>query len=175
MNRHSIMRLLPAITIAAAMAACSTGGCYDNQSAIPLAEFRSAQTGAAITLTGLTIHGIGAPHDSALVRPSQTVGSVYLPMRSTHSTTAWCFDVALTDSTTVADTLTLNYQSIPYFASEECGAMYYYRITTFSHTCNLIDSVTVADSLITNADIASIMVYFRTASDDEPGTEAGRQ
>ncbi len=166
------MRLVAATTIFAAglLAACSTGGCYDNQSAIPLAGFYSSQTKGAISVSGLKIYGIGAPHDSALVRPSQTVGSVYLPMRSTHSTTSWCLDIATTDSTTVADTLTFAYESIPYFASEECGAMYYYRITRYSCTGNVIDSVVVKDSLITNADIETIAIYFRTET--ETGGEA---
>lgn len=157
---------------AALAGACSTGGCYDNQSAIPLAEFRSAQTGAAITLRGLRLYGLGAPHDSALVRPTQTVGSVYLPMRSSFASTAWCLDVAVTDSTSVADTLTLDYESIPYFASEECGAMYYYRITSFGYTRNVIDSVAIPDSLITNADVATIFIYYNTDTDDNGGEAA---
>ena len=45
--------------------------------------------------------------------------------------------------------------------------MYNYRITRCTTTYNLIDSVVVADSLITNTDRLRIKIYFRTAQAPE--------
>lgn len=44
--------------------------------------------------------------------------------------------------------------------------MYYYRISSVETSTNLIDSVTVVDSLVTNADRISFKIYFRIG--DEP-------
>lgn len=48
--------------------------------------------------------------------------------------------------------------------------MYHYRITRVSHTTQLLDSVGVADSLITNIERETIGLYFRTSEPDEPET-----
>ncbi len=70
----------------------------------------------------------------------------------------------------VEDRITFYYEAHPWFASEECGAMYHYRITRVSHTTQLLDSVGVADSLITNIERETIGLYFRTSEPDEPET-----
>lgn len=151
-----------------ATAACNTSGCLDNQSAIPLAGFRSGTTGSDISVPGLRISGVGAPADSALTDGKSAISQVYLPMRSTQSTTAWCFHYTQEglDDPALNDTVAFGYESIPYFASEECGAMYSYLITDVRTTTHLIDSVVVADSLITNADLKRIYIYFRTAEQE---------
>lgn len=173
------MKLCAVAAVGALLApACNTGGCYDNQSAIPLAEFLEKGTDKALTVSGVKIYGIGAPHDSVLVSTTESRGQVYLPMRSTKSSTGWCFEFVVPDDTIpVADTLVFEYESIPFFASEECGAMYYYRIQHYRYTRHVIDSVAVRnDSLITNADIPSIAIYFAPAAQEpEPDPEAGAQ
>lgn len=40
--------------------------------------------------------------------------------------------------------------------------MYRYSIEKLNYTTHLIDSVGLVDSLITNADIETIRIYFRT-------------
>ena len=167
------MKLLPVISaflLLLAAAACNTSGCLDNQSSIPLAGFRSSATGADIGISGLQISGVGAPNDSLLYNGSTSLNQVYLPMRSTASGTAWCFHYLQEglDDPALNDTVSFAYESIPYFASEECGAMYRYLITEVSNTTHLIDSVVVADSLITNVDLKRIYIYFRTADEEEP-------
>lgn len=77
------------------------------------------------------------------------------------------------DNPDLIDTVEFEYESIPYFASEECGASYRYRVTKVSHTTHLIDSVRMADSLITNIDRVAILIYFRTQEADQPDQEAG--
>ncbi len=148
--------------------ACNTAGCLDNQSAIPLAGFRSSATGDDISVQGIRISGVGAPADSAIA--SGSMSQVYLPMRSTATSTAWCFHYTQEglDDPALNDTVTFGYESIPYFASEECGAMYRYMIESVSNTTHLIDSVVVADSLITNVEATRIYIYFRTAEPEEP-------
>ncbi|MDO4319163.1 MAG: DUF6452 family protein [Bacteroidales bacterium] len=166
------LRILPAVgLIVCAAASCNTSGCYDNGSSIPLAGFYDSSRGTAISLDSLRISGIGAPADSALSHPGTAINEIYLPMHAGYPSTAWViaykwFDLDFPEAN---DTVTFDYESIPYFASEECGAMYAYRITRVGHTTHIIDSVTLTDSLITNADRQTIQIYFRT--DGEGGDE----
>lgn len=171
LNEIRTLRRAAALTLIAAAASlpwsCNTTGCYDNQSSIPLAEFMSGQ-GGKIAVSGVEIRGVGAPNDSLLAGgEGSSLSQVYLPMRSTHDNTTWCFHYTQEglDDPSLNDTISFTYDSEPYFASEECGAMYRYRIREVSHTVHLVDSVVILDSLITNVDIVTIQIYFRT--DDE--------
>ncbi|MDE6108754.1 MAG: hypothetical protein K2F72_00520 [Muribaculaceae bacterium] len=160
---------LTALAAALALAACNTSGCLDNRSALPLAEFRSSATGTAISVDSLEIAGVDAPDGAVLSDFTTRKTQLYLPMRSTAPSTAWRFiyrQKAL-DFEELIDTVAFHYASIPYFASEECGATYRYRVERVSTTHHLIDSVVMADSLITNVDKVSILVYFRTSSAGE--------
>ena len=65
----------------------------------------------------------------------------------------------------VEDTLSFKYERIPYFASEDCGAMYRYRVVEMTYTRNMIDSVAMVDSMITNVNRRTIEIYFRTQTD----------
>lgn len=128
-----------------------------------MAGFYSS-TGNAISVSGLRISGVGAPNDSVVNDTLRAISTVYLPMRSTATTTAWCIHYKQEgiDDPAFNDTISFGYTSEPYFASEECGAMYYYRINRVSTTTHLIDSVIVTDSLITNVDATRIRIYLRT-------------
>ena len=64
--------------------------------------------------------------------------------------------------------MTCCYNSVPYFASVECGAYYIYKITGVDYTRHLIDSLAVTDSVINNVDMERIQVFFRTIEPDEP-------
>ncbi len=68
---------------------------------------------------------------------------------------------------TFNDTITFDYQSLPYFASEECGAMYRYTINKVSYTTHLIDSVVMLDTLITNSLIPTVRIYYQTQTTGE--------
>lgn len=169
------MPALAACILAACISACSTSGCLDNQSAIPLAEFYSSATGQAISINNITIRGVGAPGDSAILVAPPAASQVYLPMRSTRNSTSWqiSYQQPGIDDPEFDDVVTFTYDSEPYFASAECGAMYRYRIRSVECTTNLLDSVSILDSLITNVDRPSMRFYFRTA--DEPEEEAEMQ
>lgn len=158
-------RLLPILAAGLLAVGCNTSGCLDNQSSIPLAGFYSSATGQQISVSNIQIKGVGAPNDSILAAAGSSMKEVYLPMRSTQNTTAWCFSYTQEglDSPEYNDTVTFYYDSEPYFASEECGAMYRYRIRRCTTTTHVLDSIGITDSLITNVDVQRIRIYVRTA------------
>ncbi len=163
------MKTAPAIILLAlAAAACNSSGCLDNGSALPLAGFYSSQSGESISVDSLEIRGNGAPGDSVLVGPSKSGTQVYLPMRADAPETTWIisYKQKALDFPELNDTISFIHETIPYFASEECGAMYIYRITGVRHTTHLIDSITVTDPLITNVDLERIKIFFRTAQEE---------
>lgn len=127
-----------------------------------------------ITPDSLAVGGVGAPSDTLLLGPGSRVSQLYLPFRSTASSTEFYFQYKQKslDFPWLVDTLRFDYVSTPYFASEDCGAMYHYRVTAYTYTTHIIDSVAMTDSLITNLDRESIQIYFRTAEPEpEPGDE----
>ena len=103
-----------------------------------------------------------------LYSSGQALNIVYLPFRNSANETSYVFHYTQQDISgdEYNDTLTFGYESLPYFASEECGAMYRYDIKRLDYTRHLIDSVVITDSLITNTDVERIKIYFRTSSDD---------
>lgn len=164
---HKLLLIAAFIVTLIAMHACNTSGCTDNQNALPLAGFYNSSDGKAISITDFDIQGVDAPNDSLLYSANATLSEIYLPFRSTKSSTAYIFTYHADSITTVSDRIEFTYSSEPYFASEECGAMYYYRITDLDYTDRLIDSVVITDSLITNANAQRIKIYFRTEESAE--------
>lgn len=169
MKTHPI--ILAVVSLAAAtlwpLTSCNTSGCTENRSAVPLAAFYNSATGQEIQLDSVSISGVGAPADSVLSPAGRPVSQVYLPMRPTEPSVEWClaYKWKALDDPGLYDTIAIGYDSRPYFASEECGVYYRYRITSLSCTDHLIDSVSVADSLITNIDRVYLKIYFRVAQD----------
>lgn len=181
LKSHAVLRggavLVCAVAIAAAglSTGCNTTGCIDNQSSIPLAEMYSSSTSQVITLGNLEISGVGSRGADSIIAGanSASFSRVYLPMRSTKETTAWCLHYTQEglESPEFNDTVEFGYTSEPYFASEECGAMYRYRIHTMRNTFHLLDSVVIVDSLITNADVVTLKFYFRTQNEPQEPEE----
>lgn len=169
MKRH-LFHIVCVLTGLHLIVSCSSStGCTDNQNSLPLAGFYSSSTGEKVTPDSIAVEGVGAPNDSLLLAPNRKVSELYLPFRSTKSTTSFCIQYRQSNLNyeELYDTLTFNYNSIPYFASEECGAMYHYLITSYSYTRHLVDSVALLDSLITNVDRETIQIYFRTSTPDD--------
>lgn len=160
---------------AATLPSCNTTGCTDNQNSLPLAGLYSYTTGDAISLSGIAIGGSGAPNDSLLASPGATVSQVYLPFRASEPYTTFYITYHQSGLEGQQDQVTFYYESHPWFASEECGAMYHYRITRVAHTYVLLDSIGVVDSLITNIERETLRLYFRTSSqpDDGDGDDNG--
>ena len=154
---------------------CNTSGCTDNQNSLPLAGFYDYATGQAISLSILDIGGVDAPDDSLLYTAGTAYSEVYLPFRSAQNSTSYFIHYAQAgiDSDEMNDALTFDYTSQPYFASEECGAMYHYSITRMTHTTHIVDSVAITDSLITNKNLQRIKIFFRTMPEPDPEPEPG--
>ena len=103
-----------------------------------------------------------------LLESQKKYTDVYLPMRSESDNASLfiAYRQKALDYPELNDTITFGYSSIPYFASEECGAMMRYRLRSVTYTRHLLDSVSVvpADSVITNADVENLRLYFKTSS-----------
>lgn len=174
MKRKGLARMKTLAAVVAAVTAlwigygCNTSGCTENQSALPLAGFCSSETGSAISVSNMEVRGLGAPDDSVLYAAESSGRSeVYLPFRSTQNNTTYLFTYHADSVTTVTDRIAFTYDAEPRFVSEECGAMFFYRITKVDYTTNLIDSVVVTDSLINNLNIKRILIYFRTGQNPD--------
>lgn len=167
--RHSIFAAITGVAAAIVAVSCNTSGCTDNRSSLPLAEFYSSTTLDPIVLDSLEITGVGAPDSAILLSPGTQASQVHLPMRAMQSSTSWCFAYrwADIDRPENNDTVSFDYEALPYFASDDCGAMYRYRIRRLDYTTHLIDSIGIVDSLITNIDDVDIHIYFRTREADE--------
>lgn len=160
--------LIAFICTIAALVSCNTTGCMENRSSIPIAEFYSSGDESLIIIDSVAIGGIGAPNDSLIVKVGEKASEVYLPFRSTTNTAKFFIAYQWTGCPeNFADTLEFQYKSLPYFASEECGAMYRYQITGFSYTKHLIDSVSILDSLVTNADVAMMRIFYPVVTEEE--------
>lgn len=153
-----------------ALSACNTTGCLENRSSVPLAGFYDAATKKQITLDSLQIFGADAPADTILSKPGTPISQIYLPMRAAKNNVMWFIQYKwkALDNPNLTDRIDIQYTTKPYFASEDCGVVYHYRITNLQYTRNLIDSIAITDSLITNLDTERIKIYFRTTTPDQP-------
>lgn len=159
---HTLLAAATLLTAAATLAACSSDGCTDNGSSLPLAAFYTSGSTGSLSVPNLTVRGIGAPGDSLLLS-AETVSQVYLPLRPSCDSTSFVLNYG-GQSTTEArttDTLTLRYRAVPAFVSQECGAMYVFEIGSWSATAHGIDSVAIDDPVITNANRIAIKIYMR--------------
>ncbi len=150
------------------MTGCNTVGCTDNLSSIPLFVFYSSVTDKAIGIDSIAIGGVGAPGDSLIQKPDRGTSQVYLPFRSQYSSVSYFISYrwkGMTDA--YNDTVTFDYEAIPYFASEECGAMFRYRVNRVDYTTNMLDSVVMLNDLITNVNIPSIRFYYPAQTVEE--------
>ena len=167
MHRHKIIGIAIAI-IPPIIWGCNSTGCLENRSSIPKAGFYNSDD-KAISLDSVSITGVGVQADLPINTLGTAISAISLPMRSTMDNTTWVFGYRwkYLAGGTLTDTLSLDYESTPYFASEECGVIYRYKITEMRYTTNLIDSIVMVDSLITNIDTEQIKIYFRTQTADE--------
>ena len=135
---------------------CNNDNCDGNSSGIPLAAFMKGNS--KVTINNLTVYGIGAPNDSAIIRKSNA-SQVYMPFRITATSCQYVLDY--NDDDLDNDTITFNYDIIPYFESRECGAMYNFNITSWEFTQNAVDSVKILNPMITSSDVVTINIYVR--------------
>lgn len=148
-----------ALTVAAALAiaGCSNEGCMNNRNSIPMAGFYRLENEEALSVSKLEIYGVGAPGDSLLLDTLRSSHQVYLPLRGQLPSVRFAFKAG-----DMTDTLTINYNSYPYFDGEDCGAMWRYELTSVHYLRTLIDSVLITDPLITNVERERLMIFLKT-------------
>ena len=139
-----------------ALVSCNNDNCMGNSTGIPLAAFFNNDK--KVSIPNLTVYGIGAPNDSTIIN-NTSASQVYLPLRITQTSCQYVLNYSTEGIEN--DTLTFNYDIIPYFESRECGAMYNFNITSWENTFNAIDSVKIPDPMITNSDVVTINIYMR--------------
>ena len=158
MNRLPlILSLLIVVTM---LTACNNDNCDGNGSSLPLAAFYVGDKQQ--TIYGLTIKGIGAPGDSVLYR-GEAISEAYLPLRASTTSTSYSLTrqyINGQDTLLINDTLTLDYEPIVYFHSQECGAMFNFDIKRMTCTNNCIDSVVLLTTLVTNSRTPAMRIYF---------------
>ena len=143
-------------------ASCSGEGCINNRNSIPLEGFYELGTENKVSVSHMPVYGIDAPNDSSLLDTARNSQQVYLPLRGNKTQTAFVFDGG-----PIKDTLTINYESYPYFDGEDCGAMWRYLIHDIEYTRNFIDSVLVTDPLINNQERERLMIFLHLPEADE--------
>ena len=153
--KHCIILPLFSIVLMLGMACCSSDGCLDNGSSIPKADFYT--NGTQVTVDSTTVRGIGAPGDSCIIK-NESVKSIYLPLRAT--STSCQFEIDFSEST-IKDTISFVYTSTPVFVSSDCGAMYNFEIKSCTSTHNVIDSVQVMRTTVTNVDQTTLKIHLR--------------
>lgn len=144
------------LSVAAVMLSCSNSNCGGNSTGIPLAAFYEA--GSKVTVPNLTVYGIGAPNDSAIISKASAT-QVYLPFKLSDNSCQYVFNYNTEGIDN--DTVTFEYDIIPYFESRECGAMYNFTITDCEYTRNVIDSVAILSTHITNSDAVTINIIMQ--------------
>lgn len=154
----SPLHILSVIAVAcvAALSSCTGDGCVDNSSSLPLAHFY--QGGKKVTVSNLSVRGIGAPGDSILV-DKQSVSEVYLPLRPGANMCQFEFNYNTEGAT--ADTITLHYSATPMFANMDCGAMYGFTISEHQFTHHAIDSVALVNPEVTNNNAVTLRIFMR--------------
>ena len=143
------------------LTSCGDNSCTENGSSLPQATCWLG--GSQQTVSGLTIKGIGAPGDS-LLADSSSLSMIYLPLRASVGTTSYAISRWVGAGTSMArqlhDTITLDYEPIIFFHSEECGVMYNFDIRDVSYTTHGLDSVVLVTRLVTNTPKPTLRIHF---------------
>ncbi len=142
---------------------CTGSGCIENRSSVPLAQFYSYdEQHTSLSIDSISIYGIGQPTDSLLLDSAVGVTQLYLPLRFTQNTTQYVirYEQEVLAHPRYNDTLTFVYQSYPYFESIDCGAMYNFTIESCQYTRNVLDSVAVVKSEITNDNSENVRIFY---------------
>ena len=163
--RLKILPLALGIVVAAAMLhSCAGDGCTSGTASTPQVGFYSSSTLKAIAVDSLTVYGIGAPGDSLLVNCGRNLSSLELPLRTSVGNVQFVlhYDQKAISDERYNDTITLAYDAMPWFESDECGVFYVFDITSHHCTDHLIDSIAVPNPHVNNLGVETVKLYFRT-------------
>lgn len=181
---HKALAIVAATSSMMLIASCQIGVCTDNKTSIPCAEFFNEQN-KEISLTKVSIRGEGAVDDAELYTSDQSLSTIYLPLKATAKESTFIFHYAGNDSidketgekiidTRFDDKVSLYYSATPYFAGEECGAMYNYYLNDIRHTSNLIESIEITNPFVTNNGAVGIKIFMRTETQKNADTSKSR-
>ena len=164
MMKHCRYILFVFIVSLLAVCSCNTSGCLENQSSIPLAGFYSSSTKKKVSVDSISIYAVDVPGDSMLVRVGRGVSQVYMPLDITADETRYVlhYDAKDISDERLNDTIKILYDRVPYFVSNECGAMYFFDVKDHSYTFHLVDSVAITTTRFTNVDVETIQIFMRT-------------
>lgn len=152
------------------LASCASNECYDNKNSLPLAGFYSSDSvPQSISLDTITVYGLDVPGDSLLQDKVRGLSQCYLPFRIDQGSTSYVIEYqsGLLGEFGVADTITFNYDILPWFVSSACGVIYDYKMLSVETTHNVIDSVTCPSGEINNVNIENLKIYFRVMQEEE--------
>lgn len=129
--------------------------------------YSSEENPKAVSLDSISVYGVGVPGDSVLQDSVRSLSKTYLPFRIDQNSTKYVFQYlgGLSGLLRVRDTITFNYEIVPYFVSSACGAIYEYKMTSIETTHYYIDSVTCPLKVIDNKNIENLKIYFKVAAE----------
>lgn len=119
--------------------------------AILLATFYNSTTKAAMSPT-VTVQGVGR---DSLLFDEEPMFNVLLPLTIKDTT---CYMIWLDSK---ADSITFVHQTTQKLASVETGFYYEYKLLSVAFTQNRIDSIIIADSLVTTQWNENIKLYIQ--------------
>lgn len=98
----------------------------------------------------LNVYTIVNGTDTALYTNGTEVTSVSLPMSYSKDVDQYLFAFTDTTGSTTIDTLSVTKTNQPYFESVECTPQFWHNIQGVTSTHNMIDSITINDSIVNN-------------------------
>lgn len=126
------------------------------------------ETPSPISISNISVFGLG--QDSIIYENVSIVSQMELPLNSTIDSCAYIFRSSFFDDNRyfVDDTLWFVYNRLPNLISMECGFTTFYELTDLRYSRNLIDSVAIDDSNITNSLNEHIKIFpWLPEEDDE--------
>lgn len=156
-----------ALPLTLLVASCSNEECLQNKNSLPLAGFYNSDSiPKQISIDSISIYGVGAPGDSILQDSVKGLSQSYLPFRIDQNSTTYVIKYlsGLLGRNRIADTITFNYEIIPWFVSSACGTIYKYKMTSIDATHYIIDSVTCPKGVIDNTNSENLKIFFRTSN-----------
>ncbi|MFO7977102.1 MAG: DUF6452 family protein [Bacteroidales bacterium] len=123
---------------------------------------RAEGNSSPATLDSLTVYGVGLPDDSIYANQQQ-VQALELLLDSSKDSTG--FVLVFPQAT---DTIWLNYQRHSTMISVECGFMAEYTLLSARFTDNLIDTLAINNSQVTNIADEHLQIFIPAATDPDP-------
>lgn len=146
------------------LTACGNNGCEETREAYCTAELRGV-TGA--TLTSLSIWGIGQggaadKTDSLMYEgaPSEHISLILNPDSTATRLRILFTGVVDRERVQIADTITLLYDTSPYFLNMECGCSVFFTLKDLIATHNFIYEASIRRKEITNEEAVNFILDY---------------